>query len=283
MKFGAYIFPTEYSIDLVELGQRLEEAGFESLWVTEHTHIPTTRKTPWPGGGELPREYSSTFDPFLGLTAVAGATERLLLGTGVCLVNQRDPIVTAKEVATLDHFSGGRFLFGVGAGWNVDEMENHGTSPAKKWKTLRERVEAMQAIWVGEEPEYHGELVDFDPIWQWPKPVQKPFPPVLLGGAAPGALRRVVRYCNGWMPIGTRAQTDFREPAAELARLAEEAGRPPPSLGIFGTARTEEAIALHAGAGAERVVFDLPSEPADVIVPLLERDAQLARRFDGSS
>ncbi|MCY4086540.1 MAG: LLM class F420-dependent oxidoreductase [Actinomycetia bacterium] len=282
MKFGAYIFPTEYSISLVELGQRLEEAGFESLWVTEHTHIPTSRTTPWPGGRELPREYSCTFDPFLGLTAVASATERLVLGTGVCLLNQRNPIVTAKEVATLDHFSGGRFRFGIGAGWNIDEMENHGVRPAAKWKTLRERVEAMKEIWSNDEASYHGELVDFDPIWQWPKPLHRPHPPILLGGAAPGALRRVVRYCDGWIPIGTRAQRDFREPAAELARLAEEAGRPRPSLSIFGTERTDEAIACHAQAGAERVVFGLPSEPAETVVPLLARDAELARRFGES-
>ncbi len=283
MKFGVYIFPTEYSIDLVELGQRLEEAGFESLFVPEHTHIPTSRKTPWPGGGELPREYSATFDPFLGLTAVAGATERLLLGTGVCLLNQRDPIVTAKEVATLDHFSNGRFLFGIGAGWNVDEMENHGASPAAKWKTLRERIEAMKVIWSSDEAEYHGEIVDFDPIWQWPKPVQKPHPPILLGGAAPGALRRVTRYCDGWMPIGTRKQSDFRGAAADLARMAEEAGRGRPSLSIFGSERTDEAIARHAEAGAQRVLFDLPSEPSEVIVPLLNRDAELARRLGGQN
>jgi probable F420-dependent oxidoreductase len=258
MRLGVYIFPTEYAIDPVELGKRLEDMGFDSLWLPEHTHIPTSRKTPWPGGGELPREYSWTYDPFVTLTAVAGATERLLLATGIALVNQRDPIVTAKAVASLDHFSSGRVIFGVGAGWNVDEMENHGAEPKLRWKLLRERVEAMKAIWTNDEAEYHGDLVDFDPIWQWPKPVQKPHPPIYLGGSAPAILPRVVNYCDGWSPIGVRAQSDFAASMEELARLAQEAGKPRPRLTIFGSEPTGEALERHRAAGAEFVKVGEP-------------------------
>jgi probable F420-dependent oxidoreductase len=172
MELGLAILLTDYSMQPARLGSLAEEHGFESLFLAEHTHIPVSRETPYPGGTELPREYSHTIDPFVGLTAAAAVTERLKVGTGVCLVNQRDPIVTAKEVATLDHVSGGRFLFGVGAGWNKEEMRNHGTEPATRWKLMRERVEAMKAIWTQEEAEYHGRFVDFDPIWSWPKPVQ---------------------------------------------------------------------------------------------------------------
>ena len=189
LKFGLAIFPTEYSIEPTEIARLAEERDFESLFFPEHTHIPVSRDTPYPGGGELPREYSHIHDPFVALSMAAAATQRLLVGTGLCLIVERDPIVTAKEVASLDRLSGGRFLFGIGAGWNEEEMANHGTDPRRRFTLMRERVEAMKAIWSAEEAEYHGEHVDFDPIWCWPKPIQQPHPPILVGGSSDGALR----------------------------------------------------------------------------------------------
>ncbi len=276
MKFGVYMFPTDYAIDPVSLGRAVEEHGFESLFVPEHTHIPTSRRSPFPGGGELPREYSHTLDPFVALGAVAAATERLMLGTGICLVIERDPITLAKEVASLDFISGGRVLFGIGGGWNREEMENHGTDPTRRWKVLRERIEAMQQIWTEDAAEYHGESVDFDPIWQWPKPIQKPHPPVIIGGDGANTLQRVVRYGDGWMPIGRRA--DFKSRIDELNRLAAEAGRADIPVTIFGAAPKPEVIDAYAEAGVERLLFHLPPAPRDEVLPLLEQRAALARQ-----
>ena len=277
MKFGVYMFPTDYAIDPVSLGRAAEELGFESLFVPEHTHIPTSRRSPFPGGGELPMEYSHTLDPFVALGAVAAATERLMLGTGICLVIERDPITLAKEVASLDFVSGGRALFGIGGGWNREEMENHGTDPTRRWKLLRERIEAMQQIWTQEAAEYHGELVDFDPIWQWPKPVQKPHPPVIIGGNGANTLQRVVRYGDGWMPIGRGA--DLTDRIEELNRLAAEAGRDRIPVTIFSAVPQAEAIDAYAAAGVERLLFHLPPAPRDEVLPLLERRAELARQY----
>ena len=277
MKFGVYMFPTDYAIDPVSLGRAAEELGFESLFVPEHTHIPTSRRSPFPGGGELPMEYSHTLDPFVALGAVAAATERLMLGTGICLVIERDPITLAKEVASLDFVSGGRALFGIGGGWNREEMENHGTDPTRRWKLLRERIEAMQQIWTQEAAEYHGELVDFDPIWQWPKPVQKPHPPVIIGGNGANTLQRVVRYGDGWMPIGRGA--DLTDRIEELNRLAAEAGRDRIPVTIFSAVPQAEAIDAYAEAGVERLLFHLPPAPRDEVLPLLERRAELARQY----
>ena len=276
MKFGVYMFPTDYAIDPVSLGRAVEGHGFESLFVPEHTHIPTSRRSPFPGGGELPKEYSHTLDPFVALGAVAAATERLMLGTGICLVIERDPITLAKEVASLDFISGGRVLFGIGGGWNREEMENHGTDPTRRWKVLRERIEAMQQIWTEDAAEYHGEFVDFDPIWQWPKPVQKPHPPVIIGGDGANTLQRVVRYGDGWMPIGRRA--DFKARIDELNRLTAEAGRADIPVTIFGAAPKPEVIDAYAEAGVERLLFHLPPAPRDEVLPMLEQRAELARR-----
>ena len=280
MKIGATIFVTEYAIDPVELGKRLEELGFDSLFLPEHTHIPSGRRTPFPGGGELPREYAWTYDPFLTLTAVAGATERLLVATGVALMTQRDPIVTAKEVATLDRISGGRFLFGVGAGWNEDEMENHGTEPRLRWKVLRERVEAMRAIWTGETASYRGETVSFDEIWQWPKPLQTPHPPVLLGASTEKAPPRAARYCDGWMPSALGGITDWAPHIARLRELFEDAGKPRPTVSIYGAAADAGALARHAAAGVDRAILRLPSAPSSEIVPLLEKLAVLKQPYE---
>ena len=202
MKIGFYYFATDYSMPVVEVARALEERGYESLFVPEHTHIPASRRTPWPGGAELPREYSHTLDPFVALAAAAAATRNLRLGTGICLLTERDPIVTAKEVATLDLISDGRFEFGIGAGWNVEEMANHGTAFDTRFRVMVDRAKAMQAIWTQDEAAYHGEFTSFEPIWSWPKPVQKPHPPILLGGETKYTLRRVMEFCDGWFPRG---------------------------------------------------------------------------------
>jgi probable F420-dependent oxidoreductase len=277
MKFGVFMFPTGYAINPVELGKAVEEQGFESLFFPEHTHIPTSRLTPFPGGGDLPREYANTLDPFIALGAVASATERLLLGTGICLVIERDPITLAKEVASLDFLSNGRVLFGIGGGWNREEMENHGTDPKRRWKLLRERIEAMKAIWTQDEAEDHGELVNFDPIWQFPKPVQKPHPPILVGGDGENTLKRVVSYGDGWMPVGRRA--DFKSRIDKLNPLAADAGRGTIPVTIFGAPPRPDIIEQYAEAGVERVVFNLPPAPRDEVLPLLETQANVAKQF----
>jgi probable F420-dependent oxidoreductase len=277
MDFGAAFFATDYSIDVVELARALEERGFESLFLAEHTHIPVSRRSPWPGGPELPRHYWHTLDPFVALAAAAAVTSRLRLGTGICLVVERDPIITAKEVASLDLLSGGRVLFGVGAGWNREEMENHGTDFATRFQLMRQRVLAMKEIWTREEAEFHGELVDFDPIWSWPKPVQQPHPPVLVGGSGERALRRVVDYGDGWMPIPGRGSIVERIP--ELQELAAAAGRPPLPVTIYGAAPDPAALEHYRAAGIARCIFSVPSVTRDEALPELDRLAELVGRF----
>ena len=276
MKFGALMFPTEYAMSPGELARALEERGFESYWAPEHTHIPASRRSPWPGGPDLPREYSYSYDPFLALTAAAAATTRLRVGTGICLIVERDPIITAKEVATLDRLSNGRVLFGIGGGWNAEEMENLGTSFKKRWRVLRERVLSMKEIWTKEEAEFHGEFVDFDPIWSHPKPVQQPHPPVLMGGDGPTTFDRVIEFCDGWMPL-IRRDEDPAAKISDLHRRAIEAGRDPKSLSVtivFG--RPDRAwIDRMAEAGVERVVFGLPSADADTLLPRLDSYARV--------
>jgi probable F420-dependent oxidoreductase len=277
VKFGVYMFPTDYAIDVVTLGRALEERGFESLFLPEHTHIPTSRRSPWPGGAELPEEYKHTLDPFVALGAVAATTERLLIGTGICLVVERDPITTAKEVASLDWISGGRFLFGVGAGWNREEMAHHGTDPRRRIPLMRERMLAMKEIWTHDVAEFHGDFVDFEPLWQWPKPKQRPHPPILVGGNAPGVLERVWEYGDGWMPNANRGRV--REGMTELARRAEEAGRAPIPVTIFGARPEPQTVEDYAGMGVERVLFAVPPVPAGEALPVLDRYADLALKF----
>jgi probable F420-dependent oxidoreductase len=274
VKLGVAMFPTDYAVDPVTLGRLVEERGFESLWFPEHTHIPVSRKTPWPGGDELPRQYWHTYDPFVALAAVASATERLKLGTGICLVVERDPITTAKEVASLDRLSGGRFLFGVGAGWNREEMENHGTDPNRRFGLMRERIEAMKAIWTQEEAEYHGRQVDFDPIWSWPKPAQEPHPPVIVGGGGEKVIDRVIAFGDEWMPNRVPLD-DLPDRIAELRRRAEEAGRGHVPVGYFGVKPDGETVARCAEAGVERCIFMVRAAPRDEVEPRLDRYAEL--------
>src|SRR5665213_2541598 len=246
MKFGVAIFPTEYAISMTELAPAAELLGFESLWVAEHSHIPASRLSPWPGGAELPKMYWHCLDPFVALTAAAVASKTLLVATGICLVVQRDPIHTAKQVASVDNISGGRFLFGIGAGWNREEMADHGTEFDSRWKLMRERVEAMKAIWTEDAAEYHGEMVDFGPMWCWPKPIQVPHPPILLGGSGPNVLKRAVAYADGWMP--NRGDDIARIPA--LRELAAAGGRVHISVSIYPKADPAEVERAESAGSA---------------------------------
>ena len=279
MDFGAAIFFTDYSMNPADLGRTLEQRGFESLWAAEHSHIPLSRKSPWGGGGELPKQYYDVMDPFVTLTAAAAATTTLKVGTGVCLVNQRDPIQTAKLVASIDQISQGRFLFGIGNGWNQDEMENHGTVFETRHKLVRERVEAMRAIWTRSKPEYHGEFVNFDPMMTWPKPVQKPHPPVIVGGAYPYAARRAVRYGDGWIPLAGRPGQygDVFDYVPKFRELLTEAGRDPATfpISLFGSAEDADRLKRYRDLGIVRVVISLPAAKEDVVLPILDRWAAL--------
>ena len=260
MHLGLCTFVTEYSVDPVTLARQAEERGFESLFFPEHTHIPVSRETPYPAGGELPREYSHMLDPFVALGAAAAVTERIQLGTGIALVIERDPILTAKEVATLDVVSGGRVLFGVGAGWNLEEMRNHGTDPERRFGIMRERVEAMKAIWTEDEAEYHGKHVDFDPIWAWPKPVQRPHPPVLVGGMGERALDRVVALGDEWFPNVVVTPEVLGGRIEDLQRRAAEAGRERIPIRLFGAKPEARAVERLRSVGVDAALFYLPTE-----------------------
>ncbi len=278
-RFGVTIFPTDYSIQPVELAVAAEERGFDSLLVTEHTHIPTSRKTPWPGGTDLPQDYWHTHDPFVALSAAAAVTERIRLGTGICLVVERDPIQLAKEVASLDVISGGRFVFGIGAGWNQEEMENHGVDFPTRWKLVREKVLAMRTIWTEDEPEFHGEFINFEPLWSWPKPVQPGGPKVLLGAQSKWAFDRVVDYCDGWMPIGLMG--GIEEGITSLRAACERAGRDFDSLhnAIFAAPADVDACRKLLDQGFAEFGFPLPSADSETVLPILDRYAELARKL----
>lgn len=278
MHFGLAIFPTEYSIQPAELATAAEERGFESIWVAEHTHIPASRQSPWPGGADLPQEYYDLYDPFTALTTMAAVTTTLKIGTGVCLVAQHDPIYLAKQVATLDRVSNGRFLFGIGGGWNVEELENHAQPFRRRWKVVRETIEAMQAIWTQEQAEYHGEFVDFDPIFSNPKPVQQPHPPIHVGGEPPYGIRRTVRYGNGWIPITGRSNMPMAEHVLALRQAAEEAGRDPDALEVtaYGVPGQEELIHSYIDAGVHRVVFFLQAMDRDNALGAMDHYAAVA-------
>ena len=278
MKFGVAIFPTDYSIAPHLVAKEAEDRGFESIFFPEHSHIPASRKTPWPGGAELPLEYLHSLDLFVGLGAAAAATEKIMLGTGICLVIERDPIILANEVATLDHISSGRVLFGVGGGWNREEMENHGTSFEKRWFVLRERIEAMKAIWTEDEASYHGDFVDFDRIWSWPKPIQKPHPPIFVGGNGARTLERVVRYGDEWMPL-PRGDVDMSPRIQELQELAAKAGRAPIPVSIFFAPPDADKLRALDSNGVGRSIFILPSAEADVVLPKLDELAGVVAQY----
>jgi probable F420-dependent oxidoreductase len=280
MDVGIQIFATDYAMRVDDLARAAEERGFESLWLPEHTHIPVSRRSPWPGGPDLPREYWHTHDLFVALATAAAVTTRLKVASGICLLVERDPITTAKEVASLDVLSRGRFLFGIGGGWNAEEMEDHGTDFRSRWRLLRERVLAMKRIWADDEASFAGELVRFPPLWSWPKPAQRPHPPILLGGHGRHALARVVDYCDGWLPIGVRAG-DLASGMAELRRLAAEKGRDPASIGVsvYGVPMDAEALATLRDLGVQRVIFALPSKERDALLPLLDRGAAVMREL----
>jgi probable F420-dependent oxidoreductase len=274
VRIGITILATAESIDLRDLGQAAESLGYDSLFIPEHTHIPVGRQSAFPLGEVLPDEYPRMLDPFVALAAVASVTQQLLLGTGICLVPQHDPILLAKVVATLDNLSGGRVLFGVGAGWNREEAANHGTDPNTRWEVMEERLEAMQQIWTMDEAEFHGKYVDFDPIWAWPKPVQRPHPPIMLGGAGKRAIERVATIADEWMPMVHRAD-NFLTSADDVRRRCEEVGRPAMPITAFGVKARAEVLKKYRDAGAQRCVITMPSAPKDVVLERLTRCAEL--------
>ena len=272
IKIGVGHFPTTYAISPQELGPALEARGFESIWVAEHSHIPVSRKTPAPSGGPLAQRYYDTLDPFVYLTALAAATEYLLLGTGICLVTQRDPIHTAKSAASLDQLSGGRFCFGVGAGWNEDEMNDHGTELDGRFKLMRERVAAITAMWTEETPSFDGDLVKLPPMTINPKPLQQPHPPIHVGGSYPGGARRAVEWGNGWIPIPGRGEGTIADHIAGMRELAENAGRDPDEIevSIYFAPADPAKITEYAEAGVHRLVFDLPSVDGHEAIDVLD-------------
>lgn len=284
MEFGICMFATDYSMQAADLAVAVEARGFDALFIPDHTHIPASRDSQYTLGGELPPDYSHNLDMFLALTAAAAVTTRIRLGTGICLVTERDPIITAKEVASLDHISGGRLDFGIGGGWNREEMENHGAPWNRRWKVARERIEAMIAIWTGDEASYAGEFVNFEGVQSWPKPVQKPYPPIFVGGDAPGTFGRVLNYGNGWIPMLATDGNQFDLKAArmaELAALAKEAGHKPYPITTFGTPRDPDAIAKLAQAGVTRCIFGLTAAPAEDVLPRLDKIARLVETMRG--
>jgi probable F420-dependent oxidoreductase len=278
MHIGVEIFPTDQTIGAIELAKATEALGFESLWFPEHSHIPVARRTPW-GGREgappLPEFYGRTFDPFVTIGACAAATTTLKLATGICLVAQRDAIHNAKEVASVDALSGGRFLFGIGYGWNKEEMAQHGTAYGERRSILRENILAMKELWRSDEASFDGEHVSIEPSWAWPKPIQSPHPPIILGGAAgPRTAADIAEFCDGWMPIGGRKATN-KWPEIEAA--CEKIGRDPSSIeiGVFTPPPDEEVLTLLAEKGVKRAVFALPQGPRDEVLEALETFAPL--------
>ncbi len=281
MHCGVTLFPTDYSIAPAELARAAEERGFESVWFPEHSHIPLSRRSAWPGGGELPKMYYDVMDPFVALASAASVTQNIRLATGICLIVQRDPIQLAKVVATLDRVSNGRVILGIGAGWNAEEMADHGTVFERRFALMRERVEALKVIWTESKPEYHGEHVSFDAMMTWPKPLQQPHPPIHVGGGWQQAARRAIRYADGWMPIGGR-DGDVAARMPEFRKRAEEAGPDPDSLevSVFGGAPQPAELERCREAGIARVIFFLPPEARDTI---LSRPDRLASNMRAAS
>ncbi len=274
--FGVSMFPTDYAIQPIPLAKEVEARGLESLFFPEHTHIPTSRQTPWPGGGDLPREYWHTHDPFVGLMAAAASTEKLIVGTGILLVPERDPIVTAKQIASLDMISGGRVIIGIGAGWNAEELESHGVAYKDRWKVTRESVLAWRELWTQEEAEYHGEFINFEKSWSYPKPTTPGGPPVLLGAESKWAADRVAEYCDGWMPINGRG--DLRAGVEELKAACERIERDfsELDLAVFGMGPDEARATELMEIGFQHLIFGLPSDTAEKVLPIMDDYAKLA-------
>jgi probable F420-dependent oxidoreductase len=272
MLIGVSMFATDYAIQIDDLAREAEARGFESLWVPEHTHIPSSRRTPWPGGAELPKEYSHTYDPFVALMFAAAVTSTIKIGTGICLVIERDTITMAKEIASLDRLSGGRFLFGVGGGWNAEEMEHHGTAFKTRFRKMVEQVQALKTIWTQDEAEFHGDFVNFDALWSWPKPLQQPHPPIFLGGETSYTLQRVVDYCDGWLPRSRRPEL-ILQGIGELRERAAKAGRDMKTISVTASGAPEnpKLVDSYREAGCDRCIFSLPSAERDTVLPLLDK------------
>ena len=276
MDIGVMIFPTDQTPRPAWLAAEAEGRGLESIWFPEHTHIPTSRATPWPGGAPLPEMYRRTLDPFVAMTSAAAATTRLKVGTGICLVAQHDPIVLAKEIASVDLVSDGRLLFGIGVGWNIEEMEDHGVDPKRRRAQVRESILAMKGLWTQDEAGYDGEFVRFSSSWSWPKPVQQPHPPILMGSAAgPTTFRHIIEYCDGWMPI--HARRDILPRVPELLAQSEAAGRDPATiqLGVFGVPPKRETVDSYRDAGFTRAVVGLPDGDERAVAAAMDAAASL--------
>lgn len=271
MLIGVSMFATDYAIRTDDLAREAEARGFESLWVPEHTHIPSSRRTPWPGGAELPREYSHSYDPFVALMLAAAVTNTIKVGTGICLVIERDTITLAKEIASLDRLSGGRFLFGIGGGWNAEEMEHHGTVFKTRFKKMGEQVHALKTIWTQDEAEFHGDFVNFEPLWSWPKPLQQPHPPIFLGGETSYTLQRVVDYCDGWLPRSRRPEL-ILQGIGELRERAAKAGRDMKTISVTasGAPGDPKLLDSYRAAGCDRCILSLPSAGRDAVLPILD-------------
>jgi probable F420-dependent oxidoreductase len=286
--FGLLIFATDYAVPPDVLAREAEAFGFESLFFPEHTHIPASRRSPWPGGADLPEEYWHTHDPFVALTMAASVTANLKVGTGITLVTERDPILMAKQAATLDFLSNGRLLLGIGAGWNAEEMEHHGVAYNDRWKVLRERILAMREIWTQEEAEFHGDFVDFEKLWSYPKPKQAGGPPILMGASSKYIYKRIAEYCDGWFPIyqdaaraAASGAVNYRDSMKKINDAWDTAGRDgSPDYSIFGVGPDEGVVEGLIEDGFNRVIFGLPSADADTVLPMVEQYASIAHKFN---
>ncbi len=278
MKYGVFIFPTDTAIRPDDLAREVEARGFDSLWFPEHSHIPSSRITPWGGQKDappLPEQYWRSNDAFIALAYAAAVTETLKLGTGISLVSQRDPIWTAKEVATLDHLSGGRVLFGIGYGWNKEEMAQHGTAYDDRRALLRENMLLIKALWTQDEASFDGELMSLEPSWAWPKPAQKPHPPIIMGaGAGPKTVADMVEFCDGWLPLATRH--DIVDQVARVRKAVADAGRDPEAFEITAYSAKVDSLKVLEKAGVDRAVFTLPPLGPDVVIPRLDKLAAAA-------
>jgi probable F420-dependent oxidoreductase len=284
MKFGVFSFNTEYSIRADDLARAAEERGLESVWFPEHTHIPAGRRTPFPGGGDLPKEYAHMSDPFASAAAAAAVTRRIMIGTGICLVAQHEPLALAKTVATLDRLSNGRFLFGIGAGWNEDEMENHGVDPKRRWRVTREHIEAMRRLWTEEEASFNGEYVKFERVWSYPKPITKPHPPIIVGTfGSPAGRQRVADFGDGWIPIEAFHGRKLRADIDDLHERLRKKGRDPKSVPIsmFDIHETSaEDLERYRDFGViERAISRIPTVERDAVLKWLDKYAETARRL----